>query len=128
MSNTSLTLAIFEAVKSFADTNGLEVKYPGKKFDTPDSGNWLELYLIPNDYDPYLSDAEIISRGMFQLNVGGRPDDSILNQQAIADLIVLQFPKGTIIGDVVVYQTPMTASPVELDDRVLVPVTIRYHS
>jgi hypothetical protein len=124
---TALYAAIYTEVKAFATTNGLPVKYPSKKFDTPDSGNWLELSVNPNDIDPDLSGGRQLRRGMFQLNVCGKPNKSPLTLSGIADQIRVSFFKTkTIIDSVIVSDSPYESGMIELEDRVILPVTINY--
>lgn len=125
---TALFAAIFQQVKSFASTNNdLPIKHPAKKFKPPASGNWLELSIAPNDIDTTLSDQESYRRGLFQLNVAGRPDNSSLELTGIADLLITEFHKTkTLIDSVIVTRTPYLTNVLELDDRVLLPVTINY--
>lgn len=119
--------AIFDAVAAFASANSMPVKWPGKKLKTPDSGNWFELSINSNDIDPTLNDQTIYRRGMFQLNVGGKPDRDSTRLSAIADLIQAEFYKTKpIIDAVTVSDTPYQTSLIELDDRVILPVTINY--
>lgn len=124
---TELFAAIFHGVSIFAAANNLPVKYPAKKFTPPASGEWLELSIAPNDIDSTLSEQASFKRGIVQVNVAGRPDTSPLKLTAIADLITLKLPKGLFIVDsVIVARTPYQTNVLELDDRVLLPVTINY--
>lgn len=125
--NTQITIAIFQLVKSFATTNSLDVAYPGKKFKTPDAGNWLELLISPNDLDETLSDQGNDKRGMFQINVCGKPDKNPLALISLSEDLTTYFNKTlSIVDRVIVSKTPYMLSIIELDDRVILPVTIEY--
>lgn len=124
---TALYAAVFQLVKAFASANSLPVKYPAKKFDTPQSGNWLELTINPNDIDLTLSGQTIFRRGMIQINVCGKAGRSPLSLTAISDAIKTEFNKTkTIVDAVIVSGSPYESSMIELEDRVILPVTINY--
>lgn len=124
---TALFAAIFQQVSSFASINNVPVKYPAKKFTPPASGSWLELSIGPNDIDTTLSDQSDYRRGVIQINVAGRPNINPLELTELADLIVAEFYKTkTLIDSVIVTRTPYLTNVLELDDRVLLPVTINY--
>lgn len=113
-------------VFTWASGLGYSVAYPGKSFTPPDSGEWLELNIIHNDLDPDLTDQTIFRRGIIQLNVCGRPNKNPLTLYGIADGLVTGYPKASAISGATITKTPYTSSLLEMDDRVMLPVTFEY--
>jgi hypothetical protein len=125
--NAQVTLGIFNLVKTFADSNSLQLSIAGKKFDTPSTGNWIELSVSPNNLDITLNDTNSFKRGMFQINVCGKPDKNPLTLTTLSDTIATSMQKGTVIStDVKVTRTPYPMQLIPLNDRVILPVTIEY--
>lgn len=125
--NSQVTLAIFQLANAFATTNNLPISYPGKKFDTPESSGWLELSVSPNDLDDTLNDKDSCRRGMFQINLCGKPNNNPLTLIGLSDTLASSMEKGTVlVDDVRVVRTPYTMQLIPLSDRVILPVTIEY--
>ena len=115
-----------EGVFTWASGLGYPVAYPGKTFAPPDSGEWLELMIVHNDADPDLTDQTIFRRGIIQLNVCGRPNKNPLTLYSIADTLKTGTQKGATVSGVTITRTPYTSSLLEMDDRVMLPVTFEY--
>ena len=127
--NTQIQSAFASQLYAFASGESLTVAWQGDKTPTDGEELFLEMMFMPNDYDPFLGDARDIKRGMFQVNVVGRKKKtSSAELQAVADLIVAEWPKLTpITGTVQVTRTPYIMGMIESDSRNTLPVTIEYH-
>ena len=127
--NTQIQSAFASQLHAFASGESLTVAWQGDKTPTDGKELFLEMMFMPNDYDPFLGDARDIKRGMFQVNVVGRKKKtSSAELQAVADLIVAEWPKLTpITGTVQVTRTPYIMGMIESDSRNTLPVTIEYH-
>lgn len=124
--NAEITQAFFEKVSGAA--LGYPIAYPSITFTPPDSGNWLELSFMPNNgIDQGLSSATVISQGLLQVNICGKPNGGLIPLQTISDTVAALFVKNTVLSGLVrVSRTPYTTDIISLDDRQLLPLTIEY--
>lgn len=107
------------------------VEYVGApvSFTPPDEGEWFEVRTFWNGNENYAWDDDIpaIKQGFFKVGAvsrsGGLPE-----AQALADLVVAEFAKGTTFGGARVEKEPEQSSPLQEDDRLTVPVTIRWRT
>lgn len=104
----------------------LPVAFPGVPFEPPSAGQWLEVRWFPNETQNYgwEDDAPSLAQGMGQVSVCYRPGGGIVAGLALANLVVAEFPKGTVLQDVRVYRKPWISSVIEQPQMVMHPVTI----
>lgn len=126
MNNSQLLESVFDLTSEVAEALALTVAYPGKKFTPPDSGEWLELSTTANDLQPDISGGSVFRRGICQINVCGRPDKNPLVLYVYADTIAAMIPKGPNDAGFTITNNPTVSSLIELDDRVILPITITY--
>lgn len=128
MTNTEVYTLLIQATNLYAGELGIDnVAYPGKKFTPPDSGLWWEMSISPNDIDPDISGEEVIRRGIWQINICARPDTSLLTVSAAADDFILDGPeKGVAAEGITITSVPKVSGLIELDDRLIMPITITY--
>lgn len=124
--NAQIAGAFFTVVNDAA--LGYPISYPSITFDTPDSGNWLELSFMPNTgIDQGIESPTVIKQGLLQVNVGGQPNGGLIPLQNIADTVAALFPKNSVLSGIVrISRTPYTTDIISLDDRQLLPITIMY--
>lgn len=124
--NSDITQAFFTAINDAG--LGLPTAFEGTKFTAPQSGQWLELTVLPNNgLDQSLKSNAVLAQGILQVNVCNRPNTGIIPLQQLAETIAALFPKNTIItGLVRVSRQPYTSDSLQLDDRVVLPLTIMY--
>lgn len=105
-----------------------QVSYEGYSFTPPASGVWLEVKHLPNDgVDQSISGSGVLAQGMFQVNVVNRKEKGIISLQNVAELVQVAFPKASAItGMCRVSRAPYQSSPLTLDDRLIIGVTIPY--
>lgn len=107
------------------------VKYPGVEFDPPATGRWLEVAFFPNrgeDYALAETDEPRDYRGFLQVTVAERRGGGIPGGLALAGQIETEFARGTSISPARVSEAPYLSAVIELTDRNLYPLTIRYHA
>lgn len=126
MTNEELISSLFESTQGIGASLGLTVAYPGKKFTPPDTGRWLEMSLASNDLQPDIKGSHIARRGIWQINACGRPDKNPADLYAVADSIAGVITKGESEVALTITQNPSIGSLIELDDRVILPITITY--
>ena len=130
MSNDAIYQAFCTKVAAFAASQSpeLTVAWPGIQFDPPQTGNWLEVSWFPGPSRNYgIADegpTELI--GMGQVSVLSRPGEGIDPALALVDALIADLPKGTQLDSVRVETQPWASTTVTGDDRLSVPVTIRY--
>lgn len=107
---------------------GYEVKYPAKKFTPPDSGPWLELSVSPNEgYAEGLNSNTEVKQGIIQINVANRPNTSPVTLMSAVESVISQFPQGHVLTSFArVQKKPYVGGLLEMDDRVMYPITIPY--
>lgn len=128
---TTLYTAVAQAVSSFATSESLPVLYPGVGGNPPDTGLWLELRFFYNDTLAYgLADGgPSLVDGFIRIGVADQPHGGIVAALEIVDKIASAFDKGYVIDEdsnTRIYEAPSVSGVLELDDRVLVPVTLRF--
>jgi len=126
MTNSELFESILGLTSEVAEALTLPVAYPGKRFTPPDTGEWLELSTTANDLQPDIGGSSVFRRGIWQINVCGRPDKNPLVLYGHADTIAATIPKGPNDAGFTITNNPVVSSLIELDDRVILPVTITY--
>lgn len=130
----SHTTAIYDefAIRlgALADGLGLPVSYPGLHFTPPDDGLWLELLVFWNGNIPYglANSGPTIDQGFFRVMVGYRHGAGLMPAQQLAELVIAAFPKGSTFARARVEQTPALSGPIQMDDKLFVPVTIRWRA
>lgn len=124
--NAEILTAFFTQVSDWAS---VPVSYPGKTFDQPNTGQWLEISHAPNDSDTYLSDQRIDRRGILQINACCHPNDGVIDLYQLAEGISAEWHKLTVItGTVAVTRTPWLMTPITTDEAIRLPVSIEYSS
>ena len=126
MTNEELISSLLESTSGIGDFLSLPVAYPGKKFTPPVTGLWLEMSLASNDLQPDITGTHVARRGIWQINACGRPDKNPAALYAVADSIAGIITKGESEGVLTITQNPAVGSLIELDDRVILPITITY--
>lgn len=124
--NSDILQAFFTAINDAG--LGLPIAFEGKKFTPPDSGQWLELTMLPNDgIDKAMSNGSVLAQGILQVNVCDRPNTGILPLMQLSETVAALFPKNTIISGLVrSARQPYTSSVLQLDDRLMLPLSIVY--
>lgn len=130
----SLTTEIYDAIATqagaFAAAQGLTISYPGIHFAPPDSGAWLELIPFWNDGIDYgvATDGPTVEQGFFRLMVCRRLSQGLAPVQQLAEAVIAAFPKGSTFGPASTDGMPSMGGPFQHDDRVVIPVTIRWRA
>jgi len=107
----------------------LPVAYPNVPFTPPAAGIWLELRWFPNETNTYgMADDNlcVTLAGFGQVSVCDRPGAGLAAAGDVADAVVDWFAKGTSLGVARVERQPWVSSVVQGDDRVMLPVTVRW--
>jgi hypothetical protein len=128
MSSSAIYDAFAAKVSTFAAefSPPMRVAFPGVGVTPPTTGQWLEVRWFPNASQNYglSDDAPTLSQGLGQVSVCYRPGGGIVAGLALAELVIAEFGKGTMLADVRVYQRPWVSSVLEEPDRTMHPVTI----
>lgn len=130
----SLTADIYDAfavqVEGFATAQGLRVAYPGISFDPLNDKTWLEVQTFWNDGINYgmANSGPTVEQGFFRILVCRRPGAGLMDPQAVAESIVRAFPKGSQFGPARTERAPSLSGPVQSDDKMVIPVTIRWRA
>lgn len=105
-----------------------QISYEGYSFTPPSAGVWLEVKHMPNNgIDQSINGSGVLAQGMFQVNVVNRKEQGIISLQNVAELVQVAFTKGSIItGLCRISRAPYQSSPLTLDDRLIIGVTIPY--
>lgn len=128
--------ALLQHLELMVFTPSLEIALPGIDFPAvgqakPD--NFLRV-------DPLINDVINVSigagrqqhPGILQVSVMWTKGAGFIKPLAVADAIVAHFAKNTVLYSsgvrVVIYDKPSVSTPLQDTDRVMVPVSIRYHS
>ncbi len=129
--NSTIYTAFCTALEAAA--LGYSIAYPGLDFTPPDGAHWLEVNYLPNEgiQDGLSNSATTIEQGIFQVNAMGRKGAGagrgVISTQSVAEELQAAFPRGTLISGLVrVSRTPYQMSPIQQDDKIVVPVTIPY--
>ena len=128
--NTQIQEAIFQQAGAYAANAGVPISYPGVNFDQPDSGLWLELVFLPNDYagSQINTAGATLARGIFRINACDSRKIGINEATANAEAVKTAFPIRTnIIDQVSVSKVPVLGMPMIDDGVIRIPVTIEYH-
>ncbi len=104
------------------------ISYEGYSFTPPASGVWLEVKHLPNNgIDQSINGSGVLAQGMFQVNVVNRKEKGIISLQNVAELVQVAFPKASnITGLCRVSRAPYQSTPLTMDDRLIIGVTIPY--
>lgn len=129
MTTTAIYDEFSKLVTSFSDAQGVGTAYPGLHFKPPSQGEWLELLAFWNGNKNYgLSNAgPSIEQGFFRLLVCSR-SEGLMKAQALAEKVVAAFPKGVVFAGARVETQPSISGPFQEDDKIVVPVTIRWRA
>ena len=124
--NTEIISSFFAALD--AANLGYPISYPSITFQTPSTGNWLEVSFMPNEgIDQGIKSPTVVKQGLFQINVCGKPDGGSIPLYTISEQVAAVFPKNTVItGNVRISKTPYNTDIISLDDRQLLPLTMMY--
>lgn len=128
MNTTQILTASCEHLNTLSFSPAPEIAWPGVDFDPPDSGEWLEFRLFPNEPGNISWDngAPVQMRGFGQVLVCYRPGRGEVTPSELADAVVSHFAKGTELGPVRVSRLPYRAPAVDEDGYSFIPVTIPY--
>lgn len=130
----SLTADIYDVFATqagaFAAAQGLTISYPGIHFTPPDTGSWLELIPFWNDGIDYgvATSGPTVEQGFFRLMVCCRSGAGLTAPQQLAEAVIAAFPKGSTFGPASTDGMPSMGGPFQHDDRVVIPVTIRWRA
>lgn len=110
---------------------GVPVIFAGVGGDTPETGQWVEAKLHTGQPDNYGTDDQGPStvRGFIRLGMCGRPGVNPTPLYTLADSAIEEFKKGYVIdapSNTRVYEPGAVGTILDYDDRVVVPVTIRF--
>lgn len=106
---------------------GVPIAWPGVEFVPPDNSPWIEARMFPNEpNDPFWdAPACVQAVGFFQVIVAVRPGNGVIDAYDLAQQVQNLFTKATPVADVIVSKT-WQSPDVEEDNRISIPVTIRY--
>lgn len=95
--------------------------------------NYVRVSHLINDVaNVTIGDGQQQHRGIFQLTIFWKAGDGLIDPLELAETIVNQFAKGTILFKggkrVLIYAKPSVAAPMQDGDRVMIPISIPYHS
>tara|TARA_R110002049_G_scaffold281333_1_gene460861 strand:+ start:22368 stop:22769 length:402 start_codon:yes stop_codon:yes gene_type:complete len=95
-------------------------------FVPPSTGEWLEAAVFWNGHENYAwgEGPSGVDRGFFRVGVVTRA--GIQAAQPIAELLVTEFKKLTVLATALVDRMPELSGPLQEDDRLTVPVTIHW--
>jgi hypothetical protein len=128
MTTTSVLSAFLTRLDTLAFSPEIPIAWPGVVYDPPSTGMWLEASLFPNEPRELSWDSDSChdTRGFCQVSVFYRKGGGQVDASTTADAIIAHFPKGLALGPVRVQKRPWQSPAVPLDDRIFIPVTIRY--
>lgn len=119
--------AFADHLAAFATTKALPVAWPGIHFTPPASGLWLEFAWFPNETrNIALGNDGSQLRGFGQVSCCGRPGAGLLPVANLSGEVITHFAKGTQLGVATVERKPWASSVLTSDERISVPVTVRY--
>lgn len=127
ITNTQIQTAFYALLA--AETLGYRITYPGRTNTPPESGYWLVVDFFPGNgiQNGIANSSSILPEGLFQVSAYTRPNSGIVGLSGVADEIISAFPKGTVLVDPVrISRTPYQSPRIDLDDRIMIPVTIPY--
>lgn len=126
---TEILEACLARLADFADQSPpVLVAWPGIEFNPPSTGRWLEARLFPNEPRDLAWDDNSCHDmfGFFQVNVYYRPGTGQVTPSQLADDIIAYFPKGLVLGPVRVEKRGWQSPAVTDEDKLFIPVTIRW--
>jgi hypothetical protein len=130
VSDSAIFTAFADKLAAFVASLSPEipVAYPNVHFTPPADGVWLEMAWFPNETRNYgiADDGPAQVRGFGQVSVCSRTGSGALDALDLAGSIIEWFAKGTELGHARVETMPWASSVLQSDDRLVVPVTIRY--
>ena len=102
--------------------------YAGQ-FREPESGEWLEVAYFPAESENIAIgyDAAVVLRGFFQVTAASK-GGGVISAMALANQIIMAFPRGTQIDAVRVLSTPYQMTPIYSETVRRIAVTIPYTS
>ena len=128
--NTQIQEAIFQQAGAYAASVGLPISYPGVNFDQPNTGEWLELLFLPNDYagSQINTTGVTLPRGIFRINACDSRKIGLKDATVNAEAVKAAFPiRTTIVDQVAVSKVPVLGMPMIEEGVIRIPVTIEYH-
>ncbi len=135
-STDAIILAVLlERLKTLIFTPALAVAEPG--IDFPASGqtkpdNYLQVAFLPNQTRQVtMGDDPQQKRGLLQVSVYWKSGVGHIKPLDAAGRIIDHFKNQTMFASgvrITISSEPWAASPIQEDDRVLIPVTIPYHA
>ena len=128
--NTQIQEAIFEMVSAYATSVPLSVSYPGENFGQPNTGKWLELVFLSNDYagSQINPSGATLPRGIFRINACDSRKEGLKEVTEQAEAVKAAFPIRTqIVDQVAVSKVPVLGMPMIDAGVIRIPVTIEYH-
>ena len=128
--NTQIQEAIFQQAGAYAANAGLPISYPGVNFDQPNTGLWLELEFLPNDYagSQINPSGATLPRGIFRINACESKKTGIMAATTQAESVKAAFPiRHPLVDQVAVSKVPVLGMPITDAGVIRIPVTIEYH-
>lgn len=121
----NLYVAVTNAAASLSPL--LPVQFPGRVFDIPSNGRYIEVIQIRNNRQGEYYGDERTYQGILRLLVHWPNDDAgaippLVYCEGIADAL----PKGTRFGNTVLYDVPEVGSVVEDQGQIFYPISFRY--
>ena len=125
--------AIYGQVGALGATLNIPVAYPSVNFTAPNSGQWLELVVLPNGNlnQPINSQSTPLPKGLFRVNVcSSLREDNSITLFDMADTVAAAFPIGLpLLGHVVRIGAWPEIDDLMVNDGVMrVPVRMAYTS
>lgn len=107
---------------------GYPIAYTAIDFTPPQNSLWLEVKVFRNSGQDLgiAHNSSKIEEGLFQITVCDRPNKGIINMTTVANGIVAALPRGTVIGDVYIKKQPYLMQIIDMEDRVMLPITMQY--
>jgi hypothetical protein len=130
MSDKTIRAALEGRLATWAATQSLTVAYENVPFAQP-AGTYIRCWMLPADRSSDDLEGKLTTYlGIFQVDVVGLENVGSGTVGAIVDLIVAQFPKGTLInksGLNILVISPPSPKPGEYEPgRYIVKVSIPY--
>lgn len=106
---------------------GYPIAWPNAPFDSPNTGEWLEVIHQPNsNIDVSLASQSVIRRGLFTVIISDRKGTGTFRVNNIASQIAALFPKVTPLSSARVTRVPEAGEPKVNGGIIELPLTVAY--
>lgn len=125
---TDIFSAFCVILEQIGSDKGVPVGFAGVHFVPPKAGLWIESSVIVGSQIEYGvgQDGPTILRGSFRIGVCDRLGRGAVVINAMAEQVAQYFTKGVALGPAVLDEPAEIAGLIVDDDRLIVPITVRW--